>query len=61
MIINEEFYASWDQLSDSVIVNCVEPSKLQSWALNYADKMNAFLESGESMFIFYIIFYLWNN
>jgi translation initiation factor 3 subunit C len=48
MIINEEFYASWDQLSDSVIVNCVEPSKLQSWALNYADKMNAFLESGES-------------
>jgi len=48
MIINEEFYASWDQLSDSVIVNCVEPTTLQASALTYAEKMNAFLESGES-------------
>jgi translation initiation factor 3 subunit C len=49
MIISEEFYASWDQLSDSVIVNCVEPTPLQSLALSYAEKMNAFLETAESM------------
>jgi len=48
MIINEEFYASWDQLSDSVIVNSTEPTPLQSSALTYADKMNAFLETAES-------------
>lgn len=48
MIISEEFYASWDQLSDSVIVNCVEPTSLQALALTYAEKMNAFLESTES-------------
>jgi hypothetical protein len=49
MMINEEYYASWDQLSDSVIVNSVEPSTLQSLALTYAEKMNAFLETAESM------------
>jgi translation initiation factor 3 subunit C len=48
MMMNEEYYASWDQLSDSVIVNSVEPSALQSLALTYAEKMNAFLETAES-------------
>jgi len=48
MIITEELYASWDQLSETIIVNSVEPTPLQSLATQYAEKMNAFLETAES-------------
>jgi len=47
MIINDEFYASWNQLSDFIVVNCVEPTPLQSLVLSYSEKMNSFLETDE--------------
>jgi len=47
MMINEELHASWDQPSQCIIMRKIEPSRLQSLALQCADKISAFVEQNE--------------
>lgn len=47
MIINEELMASLDDPSQTVVMHRSEPSRLQSLALQLADKINNFVDSNE--------------
>ncbi|XP_057650867.1 eukaryotic translation initiation factor 3 subunit C [Diorhabda carinulata] len=47
MIINEELMASLDDPTQTVVMHRSEPSRLQSLALQLADKMNNFVDSNE--------------
>lgn len=47
MIINEELMASLDEPSDSVVMHRTEPSRLQSLALQLADKVGNLVEHNE--------------
>lgn len=50
MIINDEIHASIDQISNTVSIQHVEPTRLQYLALQYADKMSTSVEANEKMF-----------
>ena len=47
MMLSREIDACWDQPTATVVVNKSEPSKLQFLALQFADKINQFVESNE--------------
>ncbi|CAH1155507.1 unnamed protein product [Phaedon cochleariae] len=47
MIINEELMASLDDPTQTVVMHRSEPSRLQSLALQLADKVNNFVDSNE--------------
>ncbi|KAK3827447.1 MAG: eukaryotic translation initiation factor 3 subunit 8 N-terminus-domain-containing protein [Benniella sp.] len=49
MVWNEELSASIDQVSNVVVLHHVEPSKLQSLALAFAEKASGFVESNEKL------------
>jgi translation initiation factor 3 subunit C len=49
MMINAELHASWDQATEIIILHKVEPSKLQSLALQFADKANVLVDSNERL------------
>jgi len=49
MMIKEEFYASWDQPTNSIIMHNVEPSKLQYLALQIAEKTENLIEYNERL------------
>ncbi|XP_046685808.1 eukaryotic translation initiation factor 3 subunit C-like [Homalodisca vitripennis] len=50
MIINEELMASLDDPTQTVVMHRSEPSRLQSLALQLADKVNNLVESNERIF-----------
>lgn len=50
MIINEELMASLDDPTQTVVMHRSEPSRLQSLALQLADKVNNFVDSNERIF-----------
>merc|ERR1712086_563118 len=52
MMINEELHASWDQPTNCVVMNQVEPTRLQSLALQFADKAATFVENNEKLLDF---------
>merc|ERR1712093_810494 len=52
MMINEELHASWDQPTNDIVMNQVEPTRLQSLALQFADKANTFVENNEKLLDF---------
>lgn len=47
MMISEELRAAWDQPTESIVMHELEPSKLQSLALQYADKVALLVENNE--------------
>jgi translation initiation factor 3 subunit C len=49
MIINQELYASLDQPTGSIVLRKVEPSQLQSLALQFSEKVTALLEANERL------------
>jgi len=49
MAWNEELSASIDQVSNVVVLHHVQPSKLQSLALAFAEKASGFVESNEKL------------
>lgn len=49
MIINEELHASWDQPTQSIIMQRAEPTKLQYLALQFAEKAAVFVENNERL------------
>lgn len=69
MIINEELMASLDDPTQTVVMHRSEPSRLQSLALQLADKVNNFVDSNERIFemkqgkykqFYYKLHYLYN-
>merc|ERR1712072_408522 len=52
MMINEELHASWDQPTNDIVMNQVEPTRLQSLALQFADKAATFVENNEKLLDF---------
>lgn len=50
MIINEELMASLDDPTETVVLHRSEPSRLQALALQWADKVNNFVDSNERIF-----------
>jgi len=49
MLINQEISGAWDQPTNSIILYRVEPTKLQSLALQYAEKAAVLVESNERL------------
>lgn len=49
MILKEELYASWDQISDSIIIQKVDPTPVQYLALQFAEKMENLVEYNEKL------------
>eukprot|EP00698_Gefionella_okellyi_P002932 TRINITY_DN12778_c0_g1_i1.p1 TRINITY_DN12778_c0_g1~~TRINITY_DN12778_c0_g1_i1.p1 ORF type:complete len:938 (+),score=232.07 TRINITY_DN12778_c0_g1_i1:65-2878(+) len=49
MMINEELHASWDQPTSCIVMRKVEPSRLQSLALQCAEKVASFVETNERL------------
>jgi len=49
MIINAELMASLDEPSQTVVMHRTEPSRLQSMALQLADKLSNFVENNERL------------
>merc|ERR1711939_689827 len=47
MMINKELCASWDQPTKTIVLHQVEPSKLQTLALEFANKIGDFVELNE--------------
>jgi len=47
MMYNDELHASWDQPTGAIIMNKVEPSRLQYLALQFAEKAGTFVENNE--------------
>lgn len=50
MIMNEELQASHDQPTRTIVIHKQEPSRLQSLALQFADKTGQFVENNERLF-----------
>ena len=50
MIVNEELYASVDQVLELIILHRIEPTRLQFLALQYTDKATNLVESNEKLF-----------
>ena len=49
MMMNKELCASWDQPAKTIVLHQVEPSKLQTLALDFANKIEAFVELNETI------------
>jgi len=49
MMINAELHASWDLSTSTIVLHKAEPSRLQSLALQYADKANLLVDSNERL------------
>jgi len=49
MIINQELYASLDQPTGSIVLRKVEPTQLQSLALQFSEKVASLLEANERL------------
>jgi len=49
MMINEELHGSWDQPSGCIIMQQVEPTRLQFLALQLAEKAGALVENNEKL------------
>ncbi|KAF9925192.1 Translation initiation factor 3 subunit c, partial [Modicella reniformis] len=49
MVWNEELSASIDQVTNVVVLHHIEPTRLQSLALAFADKASGFVESNEKL------------
>ena len=49
MMINEELMACWDQTTNAIVMHQSEPSKLQTLALQFADKAATFVENNEKL------------
>lgn len=47
MIINEELHGAWDQPTNTIVIQNVEASHLQSAAIQFADKVNLLMELNE--------------
>lgn len=52
MMINEELHASWDQPTNAIVMNQVEPTRLQALALQFAEKAHTFVENNEKLLDF---------
>lgn len=50
MIINEELMASLDDPTQTVVMHRSEPTRLQSLALQLADKVNNFVDAKERIY-----------
>lgn len=49
MMINDELHASWDQPTGCAIMHKVEPSRLQSLAIQYTEKISTFVDSNDRL------------
>lgn len=49
MMINGELHASWDQPTGSIVMHKVDPSRLQSLALQFSEKVSSFAEANERL------------
>mmetsp|Transcript_12641 Transcript_12641/g.19100 ORF Transcript_12641/g.19100 Transcript_12641/m.19100 type:complete len:909 (+) Transcript_12641:39-2765(+) len=47
MMVDEELHASWDQPTNSIIVHQLEPTRLQSLALQFSDKLSNLVDYNE--------------
>merc|ERR1711865_270904 len=49
MMINEELMACWDQPTNAIVMHQSEPSRLQTLALQFAEKVSTFVENNEKL------------
>merc|ERR1712127_834813 len=49
MMIKDELLGAWDQPSGAIVMQSVEPSRLQKSALYYADKAALFVDQNERL------------
>jgi translation initiation factor 3 subunit C len=49
MMINEELMACWDQPTNAIVMHQSEPSRLQTLALQFAEKASTFVENNEKL------------
>merc|ERR1711935_384511 len=49
MMINEELMACWDQPTNAIVMHQSEPSRLQTLALQFAEKAATFVENNEKL------------
>jgi len=49
MMINQELHATWDQLTETIVLRRVEPSNLQLLALQFAEKAAILVDANERL------------
>ena len=49
MMINHELHATWDQLTETIVLRRVEPSNLQLLALQFAEKAANLVDANERL------------
>jgi len=49
MMINEELMACWDQPTNAIVMHQSEPTRLQTLALQFAEKAAVFVENNEKL------------
>jgi translation initiation factor 3 subunit C len=49
MMINQELHATWDQLTETIVLRRVEPSNLQLLALQFAEKAATLVDANERL------------